>query len=250
MVGNFHMKAAVLHLSLLLFLSSALHAEIMTLEDLQGRKLEAELVSLDGQSLTVTRTTDKKTFTLQLANLMPTSRLAVEQWKEKGGSAANSFSIAVSIEKNGKKTSNEDFDDKRVNLEPVITLTNMDSKRPSGPVTVTALFLGKPVLDVSAMYVFRKETIQIPELEPSASKDLEIGKISAAYDDRGYAKHGARYSGYVILVHEPGQTKIYASKSIPASLVESNASVYFKLESKKSYDKNFKELNLPKYSDD
>jgi len=59
--------------------STGLHAETRTLTDQMGRSLKAELVSLDGDTLTIKRE-DGQTFTLSLATLSDDDQKSIKDW--------------------------------------------------------------------------------------------------------------------------------------------------------------------------
>ena len=173
----------------------------------------------------------------------------MKTWQSNGGGLIESFDISVITGKTRKTTGADDFDDKRVNLDPVVTVKNPDTKISSRKAKVTVLFLGRSVLDSGAIHVFKKSTFDLPSLEAGRSKDFPIGKISSAYDNRGYSKFGYRYDGYVVLIHDSDGGTLYCSKAVPSALVSEGDLIYLKLENLKDYDKNFKQVKLPAYSD-
>lgn len=242
-------KLPILLIAATMILMSGANGEIVTLEDSGGSKLTAKLVSCDGANLNVLRITDNKSFTIPIARLTDNSKEAVKKWQSNGGGLIENFTIAVATGKNRRITGQEDFDDKRVNLDPVVTITNPDPKIRSREAKVTALFLGRPVADGSALRVFKKSTFDLPSLQPGGSKDFGVGKISAAYDNRGYSKFGARYIGYVIIVHDAAGETLFTSKSVPPALVANSGLSYLGMVSGKDYDKNFELIKLPTYTD-
>lgn len=230
------------------FMSGA-NGEVVNLEDTGGSSLLAKLVTCDGTNLTVQRISDNKSFTIPISRLTDKSQEAVKAWQSKGGGLIENFTISVATGKNRRTTGQEDFDDKRINLDPVVTITNPDTKIRSREAKVTVLFLGRPVADGSALHVFKKSTFDLPSLEPGGIRDLRIGKISAAYDSRGYSKFGARYAGYVVIVHDADVSNVFTSKGVPTALVASNCLGYLGLKNGHNYDKNLNLLELPAYTD-
>lgn len=195
-------------------------AEILILADKNGTNLTAQPVSCDGTTLTIIRDSDKKTFSIPLERLNDASQSKVKAWMEKAGDHARNFEIIVETNKNRRTTSQEDFDDKRVNLEPTVAIRNPETRIATPAAKMTVLFLGRPVSDNSAYVVFRKSTFDLPELQPLETKAFEIEKISVAYDTRGYAKFGARYCGYVVLIHNPEGDKLLDRDSVPPAMAE------------------------------
>ena len=49
-------------------------------------------------------------------------------------------------------------------------------------------------------------------------KAFQMKKVSHSYDDRGRYKFGARYLGWVVVIHDPEDERIIHSQSLPAPL--------------------------------
>lgn len=194
-------------------------SEVMSIVDKAGHVLSASLISCDGTNITVSREPDKKTFTIPLDRLDDASQKSVKTWMDQGGNISESFDVTVETGKNRRTTSHEDYDDKRVNLDPIVTIRNPNTRLSTCEAKLTVLFLGRPVSDNSALHVFKKSTFDLPKMAPLASQDFSIGIISAAYDSRGYAQFGARYIGYVVLIHDGKGEKLYDSESVPSAIV-------------------------------
>lgn len=235
-------------------------AETITLENTKGAKIEADLISVDDTSVTFKRVGNDKTHTYPLASLSESTQAQLKEWSEandgnhesseKDSSLAKlstKFAIEVFTGKTRKNSAMDDFDDKRVNLEPVITIKNEDSIS-TRSAKLTCLFLGRPVAERSATYVFTKESFDLPELGSHTSKDFNMKKVSAAYDSRGYSKFGSSYSGYIIIIHDEVSGEILGCRAVPGNL-SSSAEEFLKLEAKFAYDKNFRKITLPAYID-
>jgi hypothetical protein len=208
----------------------------MPLVDMQGREMTVRLISSDGTTVRVTRQTDQQTFSIPLDRLNAASRQAVRAWADKGGSLTETFEIAVDTGKTRKTTNREGFDDKRVNLSPRVTITNPHLVMEAREAKVTAVFLGRPVNSNSDVYVFRSQNFDLPRLKPGTAHVLEVAEISQAYDNRGYAQFGARYTGYAVLIHSADGKTIYGAKSIPESLATKFGPELLKLQTDKTYD--------------
>jgi len=240
------LTAALCSLLLLVTSQQITHAasEIMELKDSSGTVLSARLISCDGTSLTITRESDKKSFTLPLARLDETSQASVKSWMSQGGNLSEKFEITVDTGKTRKKTGAEDFDDKRVNLEPFVTLKNPAAGMSTRDGKVTVLILGRPVQDNAAIYVFKKVSFDLPKLPPLGSQSFTVGSISSAYDDRGYAQFGARYIGYAVLVHDQDGQVLYDAISVPSPFIDTYRLSLLKLTEKTVYDKNLASLPI------
>ncbi len=223
-------------------LAATATAEIMELADKNGANLSANVVFCDDTNVTIIRASDKKTFTVPLSRLDAASQKRLTLWKARGGNLAELFEVSVETNKNRRTTAREDFDDKRVNLDPVITVRNPYPRRSTKKSQLTVLFLGRPVTDSRALYVFKKSEFDLDEIPPLGAETLKVGKISAAYDTRGYAKFGSRYIGYVLVVHDDDKEKIYHSVSVPTTLVGNQAASFLTLKANMAYDETFRSL--------
>lgn len=209
----------------------------MKITDTGGREMTVRLLSSDGTTVRVLRDSDGQTFALPLSRLNPASQAAIKTWLEKGGGLSQKFEITVDTGKNRKKMGGEDFDDKRVNLSPKITVknANLDSEAQDGKVTV--LILGRPVQSNDDLYVLGAQSFDLARLKPGASSLFEMKEISQAYDNRGYAQFGSRYLGYVVLVHSPDGKTLYDTQAVPEALRQHGLNL-LKLKSGLTYDKN------------
>jgi len=215
-------------------------SEVMTLKSQNGTALTARILNCDGTTLTLSRESDQKTFTLPLARLDAASQEAVKSWMTQGGNLVEKFEISVDTGKSRRTTGQEDFDDKRVNLDPFITLRNANPNLGTRAAKVTVLFLGRPVSDGSAIHVFKKSTFDLPSLPALGSQSFRVGTISSAYDDRGYAQFGARYLGYVVMVHDAEGKTLYDSTSVPAPLVATHGLAFLTLSEQATYDRELR----------
>lgn len=195
------------------------------------------LLSSDGTSVRVIRDSDGQTFALPLSRLNAESQTAIKTWLEKGGGLSQKFEITVDTGKNRKKMGGEDFDDKRVNLSPKITVKNpnLDAEAQNGKVTV--LIFGRPVQSNDDLHVLGAQNFELTRLKPGASTLFEMKEISQAYDNRGYAQFGSRYLGYVVLIHSPDGKTLYDSQAVPDALGQHGLTL-LKLRSGLTYDKN------------
>lgn len=232
-----------LHLPIILasvLVQSVTAADILVLADKNGANLTAQPVSCDGTTLTIIRESDKKRFSIPLERLNDASQARVKAWMAKAADKPRDFEIIVETNKNRRTTGMEDFDDKRVNLEPVVTIRNPENRLAAPAAKVTVVFLGRPVTDTSGFVVFNKTTFDLPELQPLASEVYQIAKISSAYDTRGYAKFGARYCGYVVLIHDEAGEKILDSQSVPPGLDEKFGLKFLNLKTNTIYNRDLR----------
>ncbi len=195
-------------------------SEPVELVDKGGTSLTARLISSDGKILKVLRESDKKSFSLPLERLDDASSKRVQEWIDAGGNLSEVFEIDFASQRNRKNTGADDFDDKRVNMEPTISLKNPHAANATQEGVMTVIILGRPILNTSNLYVFKTESFDLKKLQPLATEVFQMESFSSPYDDRGYAKFGARYLGYVVMIHNKERTNIFSSKSVPDALVK------------------------------
>ncbi|MBB5352483.1 hypothetical protein HNR46_002729 [Haloferula luteola] len=233
-----------------MMMSGVKAADPLMLTDKSGTTIEVQVEACDGVNVEVTRVSDRKTFTIPMNRLDQESVVRLQEWQARGGGLIKTFGIEVNTGKSNGTKSGDDFDDKRVNLDPVVALSNPHNSMNTCACKMTVVFYGRPVVDRSAMHIFKTITFEIPEIPPGKTQEFKVGKISAAYDNRGYSKFGARYAGYVVVLHDGPGTTWFSTRSVPSSLVTGNELAFLKVQTGKDYDKAFEELELARYSDD
>lgn len=209
----------------------------MEIVDTKGRSFSATLTGADSKSVDVVRSSDRKRFTLPLADLSEETRTAIAAWVEEGGHLSQIYEVSLNTGKTARTTGREDFDDKRVNLEPTVTIQNPSPSQETMSNKITVWFFGRPVDSMSDIYIFSRETLVIPKIAPQSSRDLELKRISKSYDNRGYAQHGSRYLGYAWIIHNDDETEIIDANSVPSSLTSKYGSGILRLKADSTYTK-------------
>ena len=224
----------------LLFLTSLVPAfsETLDITDTKGRSFTANLVKSDAKTVDVIRISDSKPFTLTLDTLDEKTRTAITAWDKSGGNLSQAFEVSMNSGKTSRTTGSEDFDDKRVNLFPIVTVKNPNANQETKPLQMTVLFFGRPVSSTTDIHVFRKQTFDLPKIAALGSKDFPVDPISAPYDNRGYAQFGSRYLGYAWIIHNTSGTEIIASASVPSSIASKHGENVLKLDDGATYTKD------------
>jgi hypothetical protein len=219
---------------------TAANAQRINVTDKEGRAITAKLVSSDGTNVEIIRESDSKKFSLPLVNLNDATNRAIKRWMAFGGHLAESFEVTVDTGKSRRTSTDLGYDERRVNLEPIITVKNTDVKLASKELKLSIIFLGRPARDSSNIYVFRKQSFKLPKIAPLETTDLTVKPVSAPYDNRGDYKIGSRYSGYAWIIFEEIGGRIVASGSVPTSLAENNIKTIMELKTNATYTKDFK----------
>jgi hypothetical protein len=231
-------------------LAGTVQAREVLLRNTDGKSLSARLMNLEGDKLSVMRESDKKIFSLALSQLDEASRNRVDEWIKDGGNLSEQYEIEVSTAKSNKRSEAEEYDDRAINLEPVIVIKNPDTKRKTKGGELTVVFLGRPINDRSGFFVYSKESFELSSIDTGKQEVFQMKKIRHTYDDRGYAKYGARYLGWVALIHDEEGEAIISGKSVPSTLVDKYGIKLLKLRTELQYDKDLKLMkNVPTYVD-
>jgi hypothetical protein len=230
---------------LILAAPGALDAAEVVLRNKDGKSLTVRLVSITGDKLAVMRESDKKQFTIDLTQLDETSRGKVDDWVKAGGNLSERYVIEVSTGKSGRGSAYDYSDERIVSMEPVAVVKNPDINIPTKAAKVTVLILGRPVNERGGYYVFSTETFDLPSLEGGKQKVFQMKKFRHSYDDRGSYKSGARYLGWVVLIHDPQDKRIIHSQSLPAPVVGKFGEKFLTLKPQLYYDS---ELDVIKYT--
>ena len=225
-------------------------AKEVNLRNKDGKSLSARLMTLDGDKLTVLREADKKQFVLSLAQLDETSRTEVDAWLKAGGGLSERFAIEVRSGKRQRSTGEYYDDSKKVDIEPLVVVKNPDANIRTRAVKVTAVLLGRPVADRNAYHVFSTESFKLPSLDGGREGAFQMKQVSRTFDDRGTYRYGARYLGWVVVIHDPEDDRVIHIQSMPEPLAGKFGRQFLKLEAGSTYDDNLRLIkNFSIYSD-
>ncbi len=101
-------KIALIGMALgFLVLPTVLKAEMRTLTDKQGRSLKAEVVSVDGDKVTIKRE-DGQTFALSLASLGDDDQKSLQEWAKKQAALIPAGGVELQISRGKFDTKNKD----------------------------------------------------------------------------------------------------------------------------------------------
>jgi hypothetical protein len=79
-------------------------------------------------------------------------------------------------------------------------------------------------------------SFDLPSLGGGKEGLLQMDRISHVFDDSGSYKRGARYFGWVVVIHDPEDNRIILCQSLPAALSEKFGTQFLKLEAGRTYD--------------
>ena len=230
--------------------SGRLEAKEVTLTNKDGKSITVRMITSQDDKLTVLRSSDKKQFDISIAQLDDASRAEVDAWIKAGGGLSEEFEVEVSSGKRQRSTGEYYSDEKRVDIEPLVVIKNPRANIRTRTVKVTVLILGRPVVLRNAYHVFSMRSFDLPSLDGGKEGLLQMDRISHVFDDSGSYKRGARYYGWVVVIHDPEDGRIIHCRSIPEPLSGKFGTQFLKLDAGKTYDDNLRLIkNFSIYTD-
>lgn len=170
-------------LSLLLFMASLSYGEIVTLHDKEGRKVDAEVLSLTKGQLKLKRK-DGKTFHINISSLSETSQsLVLEQIKSKANMISEkSLKVSYKEKSIAKRDENSEARSNEITETIIeITLENRGKNALDGLVLEYTIYyveqrMGRGAKDFSRDRSFQGK-LDIPKLDPKSKVKLETKSI-------------------------------------------------------------------------
>ena len=245
--SNSHYRIFSAFLLVGLLTLQSLFGEVIDVTNKQGQTISAELLGYDGTNIEICRTDNRKKFKIAVADLNDKTQAAIKEWLEKGGNLVKSYEVEVSTGKATERSSSYS-DSKILRLDPSLTVKNPDITQDSKPAYITILFLGRPTEERSQIHVFKKQTFEIPKLEPLKSTSFKVEAVATRYSDDSEYGYGERYLGYIWVVHNKATTDIYAAKSVPTPYAEKFARNFLMLKEEGTYfDDTFRPVPATRY---
>ena len=219
----------------------SLPAEILTLEDTQGRKIEAKITSFDGRNVTFTRVGSEKSYTLDVDKLTEATQdnlIALDVPREvervKAISLPNKsfLPIKFSSGKTSKRTNRRTYDDERTEtLSPTVHIENKDSNTDLSCKMTVAVF-GRGVVQKRTIKVLAKKVFDV-NIKGGTENTFALEEFSIKYD-RDWSQYGYKYQGYAVVLHDE-ENKVLRVVASPKGY-QTQARKVFKIEVGKLYD--------------
>jgi len=208
----------------------------------QGQTIDVYLLKVSKNEVDVKLASNHKSHVLKLTDLDKASQDKIKKWQAAGGGLSTDFKIEFNSGRSSRSRSGYS-DERTFILKPVVTINNNDNNLETKPVEVTIIILGKMASDTSLLKVFQKEKHTLPSINGGGEHIIACKGYRGVYDDEGY-KYGAKYFGYIVLIHEG--KNVLVAKSIPTAFAAKYGNQLLKIEEDKIYDKH---LEVVKYSD-
>lgn len=117
----------------------------VSLTSLDGKTIQVNLKSSTDTEVTFQILSNKRVYTLSLDKLDVASKGKIKKWKAAGGGASDSYKISFSSGKSNRSSPDDHYDDRQLELTPIVTIVNSDRNAPTKASKITILVLGRPV---------------------------------------------------------------------------------------------------------
>jgi hypothetical protein len=247
----------------------SLSAEVRTFIDQNGRSLQGELVSSNGELVTIKRTSDGLVFTVKASNFSKTDQdyfvtkgavvkqtptpaaASVAPPASTGASPASATAstagppmrIDVKVYPNkSDRPTNYYYDERTARVGFKVDIRNGEQQRPFSGAKAVMMAFAKNLQDGQESKVISREDFDVT-LEPLKTMTHETKEVKVPYDNIAY-KSGYKYSGYLLVVKDQTGKTVTAVGS--SSSIEKSADALLKLEINDLFDKkNEKTGNNP-----
>lgn len=239
----------------------SLSAEVRTFIDQNGRSLQGELVSSNGELVTIKRTSDGLVFTVKASNFSKTDQdyfvtkgAVVKQTQPPAaasvappastgaspasttaGAAGPPMRIEAKVYSNkSDRPTNYYYDERTARVGFKVDIKNGEQQRPFNGGKAVMMAFAKNLQDSRESRVISREEFDIT-LEPLKTMTHETKEVKLSYDNIAY-KYGYKYSGYLLVVKDQGGKMVTTVGS--SSSIEKSADALLKLVVNDLFDKN------------
>ncbi len=248
-------------LAAVFFLGAApLGAEVRTFIDQSGRALQGELVSVNGDMVTIKRVSDGLVFTVKAANF---SKADQTYFASKGGgtpapaptpapaattppapatpaAAGPPMRIEVKVYPNkSDRPTNMYYDERTARIGFRVDFRNGEQQRGFSGGKATMLAFAKDLQDSAQSKLISREEFDV-SLEPLKTLSHDTKEVKITYDNIAY-KYGFKYSGYLLVLKDQSGKIVVTVGSNPA--LEKSADALLKLAVDDLFDKNYKKID-------
>lgn len=188
-----------------------------------GQKMQAEVYSVSGDSVTLARS-DGKRFSVPISRFSAGDQVYIKKWAEenKGKVPAHlkDKKPRMTIRVSTGKTSKDDeqitgfIDERKQKLQLTATMENKDAVYPVVDAKLTMMVFGESPETGENAVVYQQEFSDI-DLPLNEEKSLFGKGFELWYDDVG-AMYGFKYKGYLVFLEDP-EGKILHETSIPGT---------------------------------
>lgn len=237
-VGRIRRSATV---SFLLFgLALAPGVEGREFESVDGRIIQADLVSLKGESAVI-RMANGRTFTVPIDRFSAKDRKYFETWKEEQKKTrVPRLSVDVNSGRKDSRNRSGDFDDRKGSFEYKVQIANQEMDFDIEQASGTLVVFGESFAHRGENAVLQRLDFKL-DLASGETATWKAPLVHYSYDDRNYAKHGHKVEGYVLVLKNKAGKTIY-TKAIPSKWADyAEEAITFK--KRQVVDRNLRPLN-------
>ncbi|RBP39668.1 hypothetical protein DES53_10995 [Roseimicrobium gellanilyticum] len=246
---------------------ASLSAEVRTFIDQNGRSLQGELVSANGELVTIKRSSDGLVFTVKASNFSKTDQ---DYFVSKGavvkltqppvapanlGTSATPKAIASTPAANtsspmrieakvypnkSDRPTNNAYDERTARVGFRVDIRNGEQQRPFSGGKATMMAFAKNLEDNQESKVISREEFDVT-LEPLKTLTHDTKEVKLTYDNIAY-KYGFKYYGYLLVVKDStGKTVATVGSS---GTIEKSAEDLLKFAAEDMFDKNNKKIEV------
>lgn len=228
-----------------------------------GKTVKVDLQRVSATKITFKLRSTLKEYSMLLSELDEASQQTISDWVATGAGSSSEFEIDFASGEEtkslGKKkvqkvyrTQNYNHgynadpdiggdptvdilvirDKQEMKLSPEITIKNCDQKLRAYAANVTVVVLGRPTNSRTNIKVLQSTDRKLPVINELSEFCFKTDQHVSTFD-RGKAKLGSAYLGYVVLVHREGE--ILAADSSPKGLAENYARKFLKAKADSVY---------------
>lgn len=240
--------------------TSISRAETRAFIDQNGRSLEGEFVSVNGDMVTIKRASDGQVFTVKASNF---SLADQKYFASKGGvvpgipsavgpgtpksaapppapnTTANTAPMRIEVKiypAKKQKSQGGYLDDKIQRISYRVDIRNGEQQRAFTGGKATIMAFAEDLQDRAESVVISKEEFDV-NLTPLAAMSVDTKEVKLTFDNIGY-KYGHKYSGYLLVIKGPDGKTVNVTASSPS--IGKFAEDALKLSPEDVFDKNYK----------
>jgi len=210
-----------------------------------GRKIEVTILTVTEDQVSFHRVGNKRVYQIPLSDLSEDTVTLLQDWKPSPSAKAAaskakkeslpSFEITFEAKKNNRAAEPRKERNRRESISPKITIENVDRNKNLEGVKMTAVSFSRGVVEKRTIKVLKTDTFDVSVVAGS-TRSYQCKGTSYVFDKASKKKHGFKYQGYAVVLHDKDGNVLY-SKSSPEGYAKIPKQV-LAVEAGKSYNLN------------
>ena len=210
-----------------------------------GRKIDAKILSVTEDEVSFQRRGTEKVHQVPLTGLSEDTVKLLRSWKPSpSAEAATSkvtreslprFEITFEAKKNNRAAEPRKERNRRESISPKVTIKNTDRSKNLDGVQMTAVTFSRGIVEKRTIKVLKADTFDVSVIA-GTKRTYQCSGTSYVFDKASKEKHGFKYQGYAVVLHDKEGNVLY-SKSSPEGYAKIPEKV-LKVKAGGSYDSN------------